>query len=338
MSHEHKSLMKKHFTDEVKKKLKGVVTPHGFTAEKAVASGVANEDSSVGVYAGDEESYTLLAPLFDPIIFEYHGHKADDSHRTDLDAAKLEADSLDDDGSFVVSTRIRVGRNLKNYGFAPAITAEHRREVERRIVDSLSKFTGALAGTYYPLEGMDEVTRQKLVADHFLFKKGDRFLEAGGANREWPEGRGIFHSADKRFLVWVNEEDELRIISMQEGPNVREVFARLSEAVTTLEKQLTFAYNDHLGYLSSCPTNLGTAMRASVHVKLPKLGKNEAKLKRICSALKLSLRGIDGEHSESKGGVYDISNKQRLGISEVEAVNLLIRGVGTLIMLEKCED
>ncbi len=337
MSHEHKSLMKKHLTEEVKKKLKGVKTPHGFTVEDAIRSGVANEDSSVGVYAGDEESYTLLAPLFDPIIFEYHGHGVNDMHRADLDAAKLEADSLDPDGTYVVSTRIRVGRNLRGYGFAPAITREHRREVERRVVESLREFDGDLAGTYYPLEGMDEATRMKLVADHFLFKKGDRFLEAGGANRDWPEGRGIFHSADKRFLVWVNEEDELRIISMQEGANVREVFSRLSRAIDMLQRQLQFAYSDHLGYLSSCPTNLGTAMRASVHVKLPKLGKDEARLKRIAKELKLSVRGVDGEHSESKGGVYDISNKQRLGISEAEAVNLLIRGVGTLIMLEKCE-
>lgn len=331
--------MKKHLTEEVRKKLAGVVTPHGFTLEDAIRSGMVNEDSGVGVYAGDEHSYTLLAPLFDPIIEEYHGgYTPTDMHFADLDAAKLIADNVDPDGSFVVSTRIRVGRNLKNYGFAPAITPEHRLEVERRVVDSLSKFDGDLKGTYYPLAGMDEAVRQQLVSDHFLFKKGDRFLEACGANREWPEGRGIFHSADKRFLVWVNEEDGLRIISMQEGGGVREVFERLSRAITMLQQQLQFAYTEHLGYLSSCPTNLGTAMRASVHVKLPKLAKNEAKLKRICKELKLSLRGIDGEHSDSKGGVYDISNKQRLGISEVEAANLLIRGVGTLIMLEKCED
>ncbi len=333
------SLMKKHLTEEVKKKLAGVVTPSGFTLAQAINSGLVNEDSSVGVYAGDEHSYVLFAPLFDPIIEEYHGgYKKEDTHSADLDATKLVADSVDPDGSFVVSTRIRVGRNLKGIPFAPAISAEQRREVERRVVDSLSKFDGDLKGMYYPLAGMDEATRQQLVADHFLFKKGDRFLEAAGANREWPESRGIFHSADKRFLVWVNEEDELRIISMQEGGNVREVFSRLARAIEMLQRQLQFAYTEHLGYLSSCPTNLGTAMRASVHVKLPKLGKNEAKLKRICNELKLSLRGIDGEHSDSKGSVYDISNKQRLGISEVDAVNLLIRGVGTLIMLEKCED
>ena len=76
-------------------------------------------------------------------------------------------------------------------------------------------------------------------------------------------------------------------------------------------------------------------MRASVHIKLPKLAKTEDALKKICTPLKLSVRGIDGEHSESKGGIYDISNKQRLGISEVEAVNILARGVRELIALEQ---
>merc|ERR1711890_180623 len=80
-----------------------------------------------------------------------------------------------------------------------------------------SKLTGDLAGTYYPLTGMDEKVRQQLVDDHFLFVSGDRNLIAAGMERDWPEGRGIFHNKDKTFLTWVNEEDQLRIISMQGG-------------------------------------------------------------------------------------------------------------------------
>ncbi len=335
----HQSLMKKHHTESVKKNLAGVSTPHGFTLDDAIRSGVENEDSGVGIYAGDEESYVLFSEIFDPVIEEYHGgYKPTDMHTADLDSEKLIADSIDPDGTFVVSTRIRVGRNLKGTGFSPAIKQDERREVEQNVVNALSTLSGELSGEYYPILGMNEEIRERLVTDHFLFKQGDRFLASAGANRDWPEGRGIFHSGDKRFLVWVNEEDQLRIISMQEGGGIREVFERLSGGIRTLQEKLAFAYTDHLGYLSSCPTNLGTAMRASVHVKLPKLGKNEEHLKRICKELKLSVRGINGEHSDSEGGVYDISNKQRLGISEVNAVNLLIRGVGTLIMLEKCAD
>ena len=72
--------------------------------------------------------------------------------------------------------------------------------------------------------------------------------------------------------MWVNEEDQLRIISMQPGSDIREVFERLSRGVGEIEKVAKFAQDDHLGYITSCPTNLGTALRASVHIKLPKLG------------------------------------------------------------------
>ena len=107
-----------------------------------------------------------------------------------------------------------------------------------------------------------------------MFREGDRFLEACGLNRDWPNGRGIFHNADKTFLVWVNEEDQLRIISMQKGANLRQVFERLSRGAAAIEKVVKFAHDEHLGYITSCPTNLGTALRASVHIKLPKLSKD----------------------------------------------------------------
>merc|ERR1711892_83037 len=86
---------------------------------------------------------------------------------------------------------------------------------------ALSKLTGDLAGSYYPLTGMDETIRQQLVDDHFLFVSGDRNLTVAGMERDWPEGRGIFHNAAKTFLLWVNEEDQTRIISMEKGGDVK---------------------------------------------------------------------------------------------------------------------
>jgi creatine kinase/arginine kinase len=105
-----------------------------------------------------------------------------------------------------------------------------------------------------------------------LFKEGDRFLEACGLNRDWPDGRGIFHNNEKTFLVWVNEEDQLRIISMQQGADIGAVFTRLSKACSHIETVAKFSHDEHLGYITSCPTNLGTALRASVHIQLPYLG------------------------------------------------------------------
>merc|ERR1711936_1351413 len=101
--------------------------------------------------------------------------------------------------------------------------------------NALSKLTGDLAGKYYPLTGMDEKVRRQLVDDHFLFMSGDRNLTVAGMERDWPEGRGIFHNKEKTFLTWVNEEDQLRIISMQKGGDVKQVFDRLARGIKAVE-------------------------------------------------------------------------------------------------------
>lgn len=223
---------------------------------------------------------------------------------------------------------------MAEFPLNPWVTRDQRIEVEKQVTESLATLEGDLSGNYFPLAGMSEEIRKQLVDDHFLFKKGDRFLESCGANRDWPESRGIFHSADKRFLVWVNEEDQLRIISMQQGADIRGVFERLSRAITTMEAKIKFASNEHLGVISSCPTNLGTAMRASVHIKVPNAAK-QPNFKEWFDQRQLSVRGIHGEHSESEGGVYDISNKRRLGLSEVECVQAMYDGVVELIKWEQ---
>lgn len=196
-------------------------------------------------------------------------------------------------------------------------------------------FPGELAGTYYPLSSMSEADRKQLIEDHFLFKEGDRFLEACGLNRDWPAGRGIFHNKEKTFLIWVNEEDQLRIISMQKGADIKEVFTRLSKAANLIEKEAKFAHDDHLGYITSCPTNLGTALRASVHIKLPYLAKNKDKFQAIADQYYVQIRGIHGEHTETDDGIFDISNKRRLGRSEKDLVQDMYNGVKAMINAEK---
>ena len=147
---------------------------------------------------------------------------------------------------------------------------------------ALSKMTEDLEGKYYALKSMSEEDRKQMTEDHFLFKEGDRFLEACGLNREWPEGRGIFHNDAKTFLTWVNEEDQLRIISMQNGADIGAVFSRLARAANEIEKKKAkFAHNNQLGYITSCPTNLGTALRASVHIHLPLLSQKKDQFEAI---------------------------------------------------------
>lgn len=337
-----KSLLSKYLTPEIYKDLENKKTNFHNGLDLVIRSGVVNQDSSIGVYAPDQDAYKTFALLFNPIISEYHGgYHTDQRHPVKFDHQSLAIADIDPQMKHIMSTRVRVGRNLDGFPFAPAISKADRLLVEAKIVEALKQLDGELEGTYTPLSTMDEVTRQRLVNEHFLFKQGDRFLEAAGATRDWPEGRGIFFSKNKKFLVWVNEEDELRIISMQNGANILEVYARLQKAVASLEKKLTFAFDPHLGYLSSCPTNLGTAMRASVHIKIPLVSQQETFLSWL-EDHKLSVRGVHGEHSESEGGVYNISNKIRLGLTENDTIDILYKGVKLLIEweneLEKLKD
>merc|ERR1711988_834040 len=123
--------------------------------------------------------------------------------------------------------------------------------------------------------------------------------------------------------------------SMQNGAGISEVFDRLCRAAAHIETVCAFAHDEHLGYITSCPTNLGTALRASVHIKLPKLAKEKAKFNEIADKYYVQIRGIHGEHSETDDGVFDISNKRRLGRSEKQLVQDMIDGVHALIAAEK---
>jgi len=329
------SLLSRFLTRDIFDALVDKTTSSGFSFQQVINSGVANLDSGIGVYAGDEESYTVFAALFDPVIAEYHGFGKTDSHRSNLNANDLDATDLDPAHEYIISTRIRVGRNLAGLPLGPSISRQQRKNLETEVSTLLQSLTGEFAGHYYPLALLTEEDRDRLIADHFLFKAGDRFLDAAGCNRDWPEGRGIYHNRDKTFLVWVNEEDHLRIISMQDGGDIKAVFTRLVGALNLLETRLSFLQNQHLGYISSCPTNLGTAMRASVHIRLPNLALNSKELERITGKHELQIRGIHGEHSDSEAGIFDISNRRRLGVTEVECVLGLYEGVKALIEAER---
>ncbi|KAK8762475.1 hypothetical protein V5799_026258, partial [Amblyomma americanum] len=331
-----KSLLKKYLTKEVFDKLKNRKTGMGATLLDVIQSGIENLDSGVGIYAPDAESYTLFADLFNPVIEDYHkGFKPTDRHPPtnfgDLSSLK----NVDPTNDFVVSTRIRCARSLQGYPFNPCLTESQYKEMEKKVVAVLESLEGELSGTYYPLTGMSKKVQQQLIDDHFLFKEGDRFLQAANSCRFWPTGRGIFHNDAKTFLVWVNEEDHLRIISMQKGGNIKEVFTRLVKGVKAIEKKLPFSRDNRFGFLTFCPTNLGTTIRASVHIKVPKLSADMSRLEGIAAKYDLQVRGTRGEHTKSEGGVYDISNKRRLGLTEYDAVKTMEEGILELIRLEK---
>merc|ERR1712145_29563 len=208
------SLVAKYVTEPIWEKLNRAKTAtSGFSLAKAIACAVEFNNQHCGIYAGDWDSYKVFSDVFDPLIQEYHGIAADSTHTSDMDASKIRGTISKE--APVHSTRIRVGRNIDGFGLSPGITKQQRIDVENLMKKAFANLKGDLAGSYFPLTGMSEKVRQQLVDDHFLFMSGDPNLKVAGMERDWSEGRGIFHNEAKTFLVWVNEEDQLRIISMQ---------------------------------------------------------------------------------------------------------------------------
>ncbi|XP_071794273.1 arginine kinase-like isoform X1 [Asterias amurensis] len=340
----HKSLLSKHLTKDLYTKLRDVQTESGFTIDRAIQNGVDNADFHLGVLAGDEQTYEVYKELFDPIIQDYHnGFKPSDNHVKDLDPAKLEGGQLDE--KYVISSRIRTGRNVRGYALSPFVCRAERRQVENIAEQALAKLGGELSGKYYSLQTLGEADKQQLIDDHFLFERPiSRHFTSGGMARDFPDGRGIWHTNDKRFLVWVNEEDHLRIISMRQGGDMKAVFELFCEGLSKFEGQMgslaeprEFMRNDHLGFILTCPSNLGTGVRCSVHARFPLLASDKRyDLDKICLALRLQKRGTSGEFTEAVGGVYDISNLDRLGTTEVQQVQCVITGINLLVQMEKC--
>ncbi len=158
-------------TREVWDELKDKKDAHGVSYKLCIYSGCKNLDSGIGVYAGSHDSYKTFSPLMDKIIEDYHGHKPEDTHVSDMNASKLICPPLpEDEAAMIVSTRIRVGRNLDGYPLGPGVSKEQRDEIMQKIVEACNTFEGDLKGTFYPLEGMNKTTQEQLIADHFLFK------------------------------------------------------------------------------------------------------------------------------------------------------------------------
>ncbi|KAG7281859.1 hypothetical protein CRUP_031108 [Coryphaenoides rupestris] len=221
----HNNCMASHLTPAIYAKLCDKVTPNGYSLDQAIQTGVDNPGhpfiKTVGMVAGDEETYEVFADLLDPIIKERH-NGYDCRTMTHPNRPGLQQGNFDE--RYVLSSRVRTGRSIRGLSLPPACTRAERRE------------------------------------DHFLFDKPvSPLLTCAGMARDWPDARGIWHNNEKTFLVWINEEDHTR----------------------------------NLGYVLTCPSNLGTGLRAGVHVNLPRLSK-DPRFSKILDNLRLQKRGTGG--------------------------------------------
>ena len=343
--HPHKSAMSRYVTAEAWEKFKDTKTSKGYTLSNAIQTGTETPHLGVGITAGDEESWEVFKDIMYPIINDWHKwDPATNDHKSDLDFNKLAFtdEQLALFNEYVVSTRIRAARNLKGLALPCGTGVEDRNKVEALLSGAFAGFEGDLKGTYYKLGELTDEQKEFLRGNGFLFQKPKttNLLTNGGAARSWPDARGIFHNDSHTALCWVNEEDHCRIISMSKDGNVKSVFERFANLSNELLKVATaqgteFMVSEKLGFLGTCPSNLGTGLRGSVMIKLPELNKDVPLLEKLCEEYDLQPRGSAGEHSAAVGGKWDVSNKQRIGFTEVELVQKMIDGVTRIIGIEE---
>ncbi len=304
---------------------------------------------SRGIHAGDPESYDTFIDIYRPCVERYHtGFKwdAEHAHRTDLSVERVGEDISEAAKGLIVSSRIRVARNLAApFVMNPNGTAETRKAVLDMVRKCAETFPAELAGTVYAHADMTAAEEQQLIDDHILFKGRDARQAACGYHQYWPAGRGVFCSKDKTFNMWINEGDHLRIMCLFQGSDIKGVLGKLAKGIAAMEAAITqvtgnaspIAKHPILGCVTCCPTNLGTGCRASVMMDLPRLmaklglhGVDEVCAKNHCQA-----RGSTGEFSEvTESARCDISNRYRLGYSEAELVAQMIRTANLLAKME----
>jgi len=213
----------------------------------------------------------------------------------------------------VISSRIRLARNLAGQPFLARMAPRQRQATESRVRETILAAQLSPETLYVDLESAPEVDRQLLVERHLISKQ---HAATEGA-------RGVAIGENETLSVMVNEEDHLRIQVLRSGLQLEEAWEQINAVDDKLESKLDFAFHPRFGYLTACPTNVGTGIRVSVMLHLPalKLTGEIEKVFRAAKDMRLAVRGLYGEGTEATGDFYQISNQTTLGKSEEDIIN-----------------
>lgn len=229
----------------------------------------------------------------------------------------------------VISTRVRLARNLKDYPFPCRLSEQGRKKVIEKVTSAIRDSNSSIASDFnlIKLDDLTEAQGVSLVERHLV---SPEFISE-------TEGRALLLSKDESMSIMINEEDHIRLQVITDGLSLEQAYDTADKLDTLLDENLEFAFDDKLGYLTQCPTNLGTGMRASVMLHLPALEKSRT-IGRIAgnlSKLGLTIRGAYGEGSEPSGSLYQLSNQVTLGISEKAAIENLENITKQLVSQER---
>lgn len=213
----------------------------------------------------------------------------------------------------VISTRIRLARNVANFRFLSRASREERRQIERTVSEAIAASSLGKETFYVDIEKTDPLDRQLLVERHLISRQ---HAEAEG-------NRGVAINPNETVALMINEEDHLRIQVLRRGLNLDEAWAQIVEIDHALESLIDFAFHRRFGYLTACPTNVGTGLRVSVMLHLPalKLTNEIEKVFRAAKDMRLAVRGLYGEGTDAIGDFFQVSNQTTLGDTEEEILS-----------------
>jgi protein arginine kinase len=213
----------------------------------------------------------------------------------------------------VISTRIRLARNVRGYLFLSRADAEMRAELAAAATTAIRKAPALCDLIHMDVEALEELDRQLLVERHLI-------------SRQHADGNGArlvaFHPTES-CAIMVNEEDHLRVQVMRSGLQIDEAWEQINRIDDALEERLEYEFHPQFGYLTACPTNVGTGIRVSVMLHLPalRLTNELEKVGQAAKELKLAIRGLHGEGTEALGDFFQISNQITLGVSEEQIMD-----------------
>src|SRR6516225_9992766 len=231
------------------------------------------------------------------------------------------------ENDIVMSSRIRLARNLAAFPFTNRASAHQKADIEGLLRDRISKLETTPRLSYLSLTGLSAIDRQFLIERQLISREI--------AATEGP--RGVAFDERETVSLMVNEEDQLRLQVMRSGLSLDEAWQDIDRVDDLLEQRLTYAFTEEFGYLTACPTNVGTGMRSSVMLHLPALGwtKQIEKVFRALQKINLAVRGLYGEGSRASGDFYQISNQVTLGKSETTILGEIRDVIPQIITYER---
>jgi protein arginine kinase len=231
------------------------------------------------------------------------------------------------ESDIVISSRIRLARNLADFPFSSRASSQEKAEIASTLRAGIKEATKTRKLAYVNIDELSALDRQFLMERQLI----SREHASGEGNR------GVAFPPEENISLMINEEDHMRMQIMRSGMALMEAWEEASGIDDTLEDKLNFAYHHQLGYLTACPTNVGTGLRASVMVHLPALvmTKQIEKVFRALHKINLAVRGLYGEGSQASGDFYQISNQVTLGSSEVKIIQNITTVVPQIIHYER---